>query len=45
MEDYRCQCGKRFETVEIYHEHLKKEIQQINKETDEVYEYYNEVGR
>lgn len=44
MDDYRCQCGKRFETAESYHEHLKEEIKQINKESD-AYEYYNEVGR
>jgi hypothetical protein len=46
MEDYRCSCGRRFETPESYHEHLKQEIAQQNKESEGiVYEYYNEVGQ
>lgn len=46
MEEYRCQCGQRFETAESYHEHLKQEIAQQNQESEGiVYEYYNEVGQ
>lgn len=35
MEQYRCQCGQRFETPESYHEHLKMEIRQDNQKTME----------
>jgi hypothetical protein len=50
MENYKCQCGKIFDTPEEYHTHLKEEIAQYNEETKNsvpriVQEYYEEIGQ
>jgi hypothetical protein len=50
MENYKCQCGAILDTPEEYLEHLKQEIEQMNRKTMEeeagiIHTYYNEVGQ